>query len=228
MKPKNKAQSTSVWLKIYKRVVFVVCAFVVVFAILIASIRWIDPLTSSVLIQENIAQYFEGEHEWKNFDWRDLEDISPFMAQAVIAAEDQRFYQHWGIDTTELRKAWEERHRRTRGASTITQQVVKNLFLWNGKSYLRKLLEAGLAPFVDIVWGKDRVLEVYLNIIEYGPWIYGVENASQTFFNKPASKLNKFEAARLAAVLPNPKRYSVNHSSQYILDRQSWILRYMK
>ena len=228
MKPGSRASSSSLWQKTWKTVFFGLLALVIGVLLLITSIRWVNPLTSSVLIQENLAQYFAGDHEWKNFDWRDLEDISPYMSQAVIAAEDQRFYQHWGIDTTELRKAWEERHRRTRGASTITQQVVKNLFLWNGKSYFRKLLEVGLAPFVDTVWGKERVLEVYLNIIEYGPWVYGVENASQVFFSKPASKLNKFEAARLAAVLPNPKRYSVNHSTQYILDRQSWILKHMK
>ena len=228
MKPTNRTQSFTIWRRIFRKVFFVLIALTIVLLLLVASIRWINPVTSSVLIQENVVQYFQGDHTWKNFDWRDMEQISPYMAQAVIAAEDQRFYQHWGIDTTELRKAWEERHQRTRGVSTITQQVVKNLFLWNGKSYFRKLLEAGLAPFVDLVWGKERVLEVYLNIIEYGSWVYGVENASQTFFKKPAAKLNKFEAARLAAVLPNPKRYSVNHSSQYILDRQSWILRYMK
>jgi len=115
-----------------------------------------------------------------------------------------------------------------RGASTITQQVAKNMFLWQGRSYIRKGLEAIIAPYIDLVWGKQRVLEVYLNIVYFGSNTYGAEAASKKFFNKPASKINRYEAARMAAVLPSPRRFSVNNASSYILDRQNWILRQMK
>jgi len=114
------------------------------------------------------------------------------------------------------------------GASTITQQVVKNMFLWQGRSYVRKGLEAIIAPYIDLVWGKQRVLEVYLNIVYFGSNTYGAGAASKKFFNKSAADINRHEAARMAAVLPSPRRFSINNASPYVLDRQNWILRQMK
>ena len=144
----------------------------------------------------------------------------------MLAAEDQRFPVHHGIDFIELSKAIRSGGRR--GASTISQQVVKNLFLWQGRSYLRKAIEAPLALYIDIVWGKQRVLEVYMNIAYFGGKHYGAEAASRAYFDKSASRLNRHEAARLAATLPNPDRFSATHASQHTVNRQQWILRQMK
>ena len=205
-------------------------AGLIVFAVAltaIASLRWIDPPTSSVLLQENLSGKTPPAR-WVSFQWRPLRHISDQMAVAVIAAEDQRFLQHHGLDFVELSKVLREGSGRPRGASTITQQVAKNLFLWRARNYPRKVLEAGLAVFIDFVWGKRRVLEIYLNIAQFGPNLYGVENASRHFFGKPAAHLNRHEAARLAAVLPNPNSRSARYASENVMRRQRWILEQMQ
>ncbi len=193
----------------------------------ITGLRWLDPPTSSLILQANLCARDDAA-PWASFDWRPLTQISPHMALAVIAAEDQRFAQHHGLDFVELSNALRENRDRPRGASTITQQVAKNMFLWGGRSYLRKLFEAGLAVYIDFAWGKRRVLEIYLNVAAFGANIYGVENASQHFFNKPAARLNRLESARLAAVLPNPTTRSATHASPKVLQRQRWILQQMQ
>ena len=203
----------------------------------VTSLRWVDPVTSSIIFQSNFTDEapLPGKKEDGrriSFTWRPLEQISQQMAVAVIAAEDQRFLRHHGIDFVEISKTLGNTLRngtsRPRGASTITQQTAKNLFLWGGRSYPRKLLEAVLAIYIDLVWGKRRVLEIYMNIVQFGPNIYGVENASQHFFGKPAARLNRHEAARLAAVLPNPNHRSATAASPRVLERQRWILRQMR
>lgn len=200
----------------------------------ITSIRWIDPLTSSVILQANLfeQQPSNESSEWISFDWQPWENISKQMAVAVLAAEDQRFPEHHGLDFVELSNslsdAWHGREDRLRGASTITQQVAKNLFLSSERSYMRKILEAVLAIYIDLAWGKQRVLEIYMNVVQFGPTIYGVENASQHFFGKSASKINRHEASRLAAVLPNPNNRSATRASTHVLERQRWILKQMR
>ncbi|MGI9319093.1 MAG: monofunctional biosynthetic peptidoglycan transglycosylase [bacterium] len=193
--------------------------------IAITSLRWINPISTSVIVQHNIEAKSTGGSMVKQ-DWVNWESISPQLPLAVLAAEDQRFPDHYGIDFTELKNA--VRQGANRGASTITQQVAKNLFLWQSRSYLRKVLEAVLALYIDLVWGKQRVLEIYLNVAFFGANIYGVEAASQKYFGKNASKLNRYEAARLAAVLPNPRRYSAQNASAYTIDRQNWIMDQME
>ncbi|MCC8378433.1 MULTISPECIES: monofunctional biosynthetic peptidoglycan transglycosylase [unclassified Xenorhabdus] len=163
--------------------------------------------------------------------WVDQDQISPYIALAVIAAEDQRFPEHWGFDFSAIKMAVEHNkkdQKRIRGASTITQQTAKNLFLWEGRSWVRKGLEAGMAMALELVWSKKRILTVYLNIAEFGRGIFGVEAASRHYFGKPASRLTASEAALLAAVLPNPIRYRVDAPSAYVLQRQQWILRQMQ
>jgi len=152
------------------------------------------------------------------------------MQLAVIASEDQRYPLHSGLDIEAIRDALEERERkgRLRGASTITQQTAKNLFLWPGKNLFRKGLEAWFAVWMELLLDKRRILELYLNIVEFGPGIYGVEAASQRYFGKSALKLQDWEASRLAAVLPNPYRFSVSRPSPYILQRGRWIRRQMR
>ncbi|WP_426578018.1 monofunctional biosynthetic peptidoglycan transglycosylase [Xenorhabdus stockiae] len=163
--------------------------------------------------------------------WVDQDQISPYIALAVIAAEDQRFPEHWGFDFSAIKMAVEHNkkdQKRIRGASTITQQTAKNLFLWEGRSWVRKGLEAGMAMVLELVWSKKRILTVYLNIAEFGRGIFGVEAAARHYFGKPASRLTASEAALLVAVLPNPIRYRVDAPSAYVLQRQQWILRQMQ
>lgn len=158
-------------------------------------------------------------------DWVSGDGIAPSAKLAVIAAEDQKFADHFGFDLEAIDKALEHNRnsRRKRGASTLTQQVAKNLFLWSGPSWTRKGLEVGYTLLIEALWSKERVLVVYLNIAEFGPGVYGVEAAAQKFFGKPAAQLSRQEAALLAAVLPNPRRFRVDAPSTYVLNRAGWI-----
>ncbi|WP_424947593.1 monofunctional biosynthetic peptidoglycan transglycosylase [Candidatus Spongiihabitans sp.] len=204
----------------------VICAI-----IFIGALRWIDPITSSVMLQNNIHSVWSGAHEFAKYQWHDWDQISGHAAVAVIAAEDQRFPAHFGIDFNELlhviASAITADSERPRGASTITQQVAKNLFLWSGRSYLRKALEAGLAVLIELMWSKQRILEVYLNIAQMGDNLFGIGAASAFYYHKTPEQLNRHEAARIAAVLPNPTQYSVLHPSAFVVKRQRWILKQM-
>lgn len=187
------------------------------------------PLTPLMVIRF-FEQAFDPEKEVRfSRDWVPISEISKNAPQAVYASEDQRFLEHKGFDFEAMEKAWEnnKRGKRIKGASTITQQTVKNVFLWPSRSYLRKGLEAYFTVLVELIWSKERIMEVYLNVIEMGEGIYGIEAASQVYFNKPASKLNRNQAARIAAVLPNPRRWSPANPTPYIIGRQEWILRQM-
>ncbi|MBU2953734.1 monofunctional biosynthetic peptidoglycan transglycosylase [Marinobacter sp. F3R08] len=183
--------------------------------------RFVNPPTSAFMLGYQLQHPDESlAHEWVP-----LSDISPWMPLAVVASEDQRFPHHAGVDFKAIRQAFTEYRagEGLRGASTITQQTTKNLFLWNGRSFVRKAIEAVLAVGLDGLWPKQRVLEVYLNIAEFGPGIYGVEAASQAYFGKPARNLSLYQAARLAAVLPNPGVLSVSSPSAYVQERVEWI-----
>ncbi|CAI1831530.1 Penicillin-binding protein 4 precursor [Serratia quinivorans] len=187
---------------------------------------------SAVMVERQIGAWLNGDFSYvAHSDWVSMDDISPQMALAVMAAEDQKFPEHWGFDVAAIEKAFshnERRPTRIRGASTLSQQTAKNLFLWDGRSWLRKGLEAGLTSGIELVWTKRRILTVYLNIVEFGDGVFGVEEASQRFFNKPAKRLTASEAALLAAVLPNPHRFKANAPSGYVVQRQQWIMRQMR
>lgn len=162
-------------------------------------------------------------------DWVSMSKISRHMPQAVVAAEDQKFLDHWGFDMEAMEKAWQgnKRGKRIKGASTITQQTAKNVFLWPNRNFVRKGLEAYFTLLMELLWSKERIMEVYLNVIEMGDGIYGIEAAAQTYFKKPAAKLNRSEAAVIAAVLPNPRGWNPARPTGYIRGRQSWIMRQM-
>lgn len=162
-------------------------------------------------------------------DWVPIEKMSPRLQLAVIAAEDFKFFEHNGFDWEAIEKAFKhnERSRKIRGASTISQQVAKNVFLWPRRSWVRKSLEAYFTGLIELIWSKKRIMEVYLNIVELGDGIYGVEAAARHYFRKPASRLNSSEAALIAAVLPNPRRFLVSRPSPYIRFRQTMIQRRM-
>lgn len=185
---------------------------------------------SSVMAERQLSAWFNGRFTYvAHSDWVSMEEISPWMALAVIASEDQTFPQHWGFDLAAIESVLDKREsEQMRGASTLSQQTAKNLFLWNGRSWLRKGLEAGLTLGIETVWTKRRILTVYLNIAEFGDGVFGVEAASQRYFHKPASQLTRADAALLAAVLPNPIRFRADAPSGYIRLRQQWIMRQMR
>ncbi|MBC3377984.1 monofunctional biosynthetic peptidoglycan transglycosylase [Serratia fonticola] len=187
---------------------------------------------SAVMVERQLGAWLSGDFGYvAHSDWVAMDDIAPSMALAVMAAEDQKFPDHWGFDVAAIEKALshnEKQPTRIRGASTLSQQTAKNLFLWDGRSWVRKGLEAGLTAGIELVWTKRRILTVYLNIVEFGDGIFGVEAAAQHFFHKPASRLTASEAALLAAVLPNPHRFKAGAPSGYVTQRQQWIMRQMR
>lgn len=194
-------------------------------------LRWVDPPTSAFMIRDRLVA--SGSHDGNyvlRHRWVDWAAISAQAKIAVMAAEDQKFPEHDGFDFKSINKALEEREsgRRVRGASTISQQVAKNLFLWPGQSWLRKGLEAYFTLLIEVLWPKQRILEVYLNVAEFGKGVFGVGAASDAYFRKSAAKLDAYDAALLAAVLPNPKRMRVNAPSRYVKSRQAWIVAQMR
>lgn len=192
--------------------------------------RWIDPVTSAFMLRERASAALAGDRNFRfRYRWVDERGIAPQMKLAVMAAEDQKFPSHWGFDVESINKALEKQRRggRVRGASTITQQVAKNLYLWPGRSWIRKGMEAYFTVLIESLWPKRRILEVYLNVAEFGRGIYGIDAASRQFFRKPPARLTMQEAALLAAVLPNPKRFRADKPSAYIRARQGWIVRQM-
>lgn len=218
------------WSLIALAVVFVLTALPVVL------MRWVDPWYSAFMADAALEARAAGRASYRtDYRWVDLESISPHAAVAVIAAEDQYFPFHAGFDFKSIREAIrhnekqaKKRRPRIRGASTITQQVAKNLFLWSGRGYVRKGLEAYFTLLIELAWPKERILEVYLNIAQFGDGIYGVEAATRRFYRKPAAKLTPVEAATLAAVLPNPITFKVHAPSGYVFERRDWILSQMR
>jgi monofunctional glycosyltransferase len=189
------------------------------------------PIPVTITMLSNAIAHVNSEDPvlWK-YDWTPIEAISPHIQLAVISAEDQKFPQHAGFDFQALEKAFENNQNggRIKGGSTISQQTAKNAFLWQGRTWIRKGLEAYFTILIECIWGKKRILEVYLNIAEMGPGIYGVQAASETYFRKDAAQLSKSEAALIAAILPSPKRYSARNPGPYVRKRQAWILRQMR
>ncbi|HVR28369.1 MAG TPA: monofunctional biosynthetic peptidoglycan transglycosylase [Thermoanaerobaculia bacterium] len=215
------------------RITVLALAGLVVFPIVpILALRWIDPPTTAFMLRHRFAREPTREGDASatrrtaiDYRWTDLDDVAPVMALAVVAAEDQLFPRHRGFDVESIEKAVSERHRRrrVRGASTISQQVAKNLFLWPGRSFVRKGLEAYLTALLETTWPKRRILEVYLNVAELGDGIYGVGAAADVYFHKQPAALTRREAALLAAALPNPKRRPADRPSAWMLERARWI-----
>lgn len=192
---------------------------------LILPLRWIDPPFTAFMLA---YRYGESPPRDYAYRWVDWSEISHWVPLAAVAAEDQKFPVHHGFDVESIRDALAERGTRTRGASTISQQTVKNLFLWSGRSFLRKGIEAYLTIHLELLWPKRRILEVYVNVAELGPGVYGVGAASERYFGTTPAKLGAREAATLAAVLPNPARLSAAKPSAYVRQRVAWIERQMR
>lgn len=194
----------------------------------VATLRFIDPPLSTVMLW----RYGEalGQRDWDyrlHYQWRDLDQMAASLPISLVAAEDQRFPEHNGFDLKAIEKARDHNARggRLRGASTISQQVAKNLFLWQGRSWVRKGLEVWYTVLIEALWPKSRILEMYANIAEFGDGIYGAQAASRQFWNKDASRLTPAESATLAAVLPAPRRYNAARPGPYVQRRANWIQR---
>jgi monofunctional biosynthetic peptidoglycan transglycosylase len=190
-------------------------------------LRWIDPPFTAYMAEAQIEAWAQRDSGYVlRHRWVDLNQVSPNLPLAVIASEDQKFPEHWGFDVEAIEQAYQlnQHSHRVRGASTISQQVAKNLFLWPGRSYFRKGLEAYFTLLIEACWPKRRILEIYLNAAEFGPGTYGAEAAAQRFMHRSAAQLTRSDAALLAAVLPNPRRFSAAMPSAYIQRRRDAIL----
>ncbi len=192
--------------------------------------RFVPPPITFLMVQRMVEQKFDGKKVKLKKDWVSIEHISPFMIRAAIASEDGRFLDHHGFDLEAMQKAYahNQKSKRTKGGSTISQQVAKNVFLWSQRSYFRKGLEAYFTVLIEVLWSKERIMEVYLNGIEMGNGIYGVEEAAQYYFKKSAAELSKRESAAIAAILPNPIKWSASKPNAYIQKRQYRILKAMR
>ena len=202
---------------ILRRLLLVVSGLFAFSVLLVLLFRWVPPPTSAFMLEADLRPVHQ--------EWVGWPHIAPAARLAVVASEDQKFPDHHGFDFEAIDKALEhnQKHRRLRGASTISQQTAKNLFLWSGRSYVRKGLEAYFTVLLEALWPKRRILEVYLNIAQFGPDVYGVEEASRRYFGKPAARLDAHEAAVLAAVLPNPEKMHAGSPSGYVEERASEV-----
>jgi monofunctional biosynthetic peptidoglycan transglycosylase len=207
---------------ILKSVLLILISFLLFSSITVVLLRWINPPTTAFIQQAEDSSFLSlFKNDEKIQKWIPIKSISKEILFAVVASEDQRFFDHYGFDYVELKKAMEAKikGKKERGASTITQQVAKNLFLFPTKSFLRKGVELYYTLIIELVWDKKRILEVYLNIAQFGDKIFGVEAASNYYFNKPAQFLSENESAELIAILPNPIKYNLKNKSKKLLNR---------
>jgi len=196
-------------------------------AVPVLVLRFVPPLGSALMVQRWVEAHAAGRSFRIQYHWVPARQIAPSLRAAVIASEDQRFFEHGGFDWKAMQSAlgeWREGEK-LRGASTITQQVAKNLFLWPGRSFLRKGLEAWLTLWIELLWPKQRILEVYLNVVELGDGVFGAEAAAHRYFGRSAAQLGVYESALLAAMLPSPRRSNPANPSRFLRERQQWILR---
>ena len=214
-----------------RRLLALPLALVLLSVVQVAALRFVDPPFSAFMVARQLDAWLAGDWGFRvAYDWRDRDEISSNLPVAVIASEDQRFAEHHGFDLEAIAKARRSNASggKVRGASTISQQTAKNLFLWSGRSWIRKGVEAWYTLLLEALWPKARIIEVYVNIAEFGDGVYGAQAAARTYFGKDASRLAPAEAARLAAVLPSPKRYSAARPGPYVQRRTRAIQRQMR
>lgn len=215
---------------IFKSIAGVLLLALVASVTLVLTYRTTNPTTTSVMLQHSWNLGSKGKQSKDiRYRWVDWEQISPYVKIAAITSEDQRFTQHNGFDFDSIQKALEDSRQGEplRGASTITQQVAKNLFLWTNRSYIRKGLEAYFTILIELFWSKQRILEVYLNIAQFGDNVYGVDAAARTFFDVSASELTIVQSALLVTALPSPSRYDLSDPSDYMIQRRNWVIEQM-
>ena len=215
------------WLQ---RLVLLIAGLLALSVVLVLVLRWVPPPGTALMVERKIEAWRAGDSLDLKREWQPWERLPDNLKVAVIAAEDQRFAEHWGFDLPAIRDALQHNRRggSLRGASTLSQQVAKNLFLWSGRSWLRKGLEVWFTLLVETLWPKQRILEVYLNSVEWGNGVFGAEAAARQHFRIPAARLSNRQASLLAATLPNPRRWSAGRPSAYIDRRAFWIRQQMR
>jgi len=216
--------------RIVRRLAYAVLIFFGGSISLVIVYRWVDPPVTPLMIGRWIEYRFSGDSAGINYQWTPLSRISPYLQRAVISSEDRKFFVHHGFDWDAIETNWDKLQdgaKHVKGASTISMQTARNVFLWQGRSYVRKGLEMYFTWLIEFFWGKRRILEVYLNVIEMGTGVYGAEAAAQTHFHLHAANLAPPQAALIAAVLPNPRRWSASAPTSYIRRRQAIIIRSM-
>lgn len=204
--------------------------FLAISICLVILFRWVPIYFTPLMGIRCLEQKIDGKEMKLDKTWKSLEDISPSLQLAVVCSEDQNFLKHHGFDFGAIKKAIKhnEKSKRKRGASTISQQTAKNVFLWPGRSWLRKGFEVYFTFLIELFWSKERIMEVYLNVIEMGDGIYGAEAASQAYFKKPAKDISKQQAATISSILPNPIQYNAKKPSSYLQGRINWTLQQMR
>jgi monofunctional glycosyltransferase len=225
------ARNRSFWNRLVRSLLLLLVICIAASVLAVLALRWIDPPFTAFMAEAQLAAWTRRDANYVSYrSWVDLDRISPNLLLAVVASEDQKFPEHRGFDVEAIEKAYalNQHNHKVRGASTISQQVAKNLYLWSGRSYFRKGLEAYFTLLIESLWPKRRILEMYLNIAEFGYGVYGAEAAAQRFFHKSASRLTRADAAVLAAVLPNPEHFSAVAPSKYVQQRREWILGQMQ
>ena len=214
--------------RFFKIALYLIIGFFGATIFIVLLFKFVPPPITPLMVIRLMEEPAKGQVHKLYKDWVPLSEISPNLQVALIASEDNRFMDHFGFDMNAIEKAQEynkkQQGKRLRGASTITQQTAKNVFLWPQRSWVRKGMEVYFTFLIELSWSKRRIMEVYLNVIEMGNGIYGAEAASQTYYHKPASKLTRGESALIAAILPDPRRRNPVNPSQYLLERKQWIL----
>jgi len=221
---KRKGRSWPAYL--FRLAILAVLIFVTFSVLITVAYRFVNPPITPLMLKMALRETPEGEKYGIYKTWVDLEEISPNMVLAVVASEDNRFLEHHGFDLKALREAMEhnEKGGRKRGGSTISMQTAKNVFLWDGRTYVRKAFEAWFTVLIELIWGKERIMEVYLNVIEVGKGHYGVESAARKYYGTESARLSRRQAAMIAAILPNPRQRDPRRPSSYMYQRQRWIL----
>ena len=212
---------------LFRRLTKLLLWFAAVSALVVLALRWIDPPGTALMAERKIQSWVDGEPIDLQRTWRPWKELPDDLKVAVIAAEDQKFAEHWGFDVTAIRQALQHNADggNLRGASTISQQVAKNLFLWSGRSWPRKALEAWFTGLIELLWPKQRILEVYLNSVEWSDGVFGAEAAARHHFKVGAPYLSRQQACLLAAVLPNPRAWNASRPGPHVQRRANWIRR---
>jgi monofunctional glycosyltransferase len=217
-------------IRLLRSLAILVLAWLALTWLVVLLLRFVPPWTSAMMMERQLGAWIHGEKDFRlRQHWVPWKQVSPWVPLAMVAGEDQKFPYHHGFDFDSIQDAMDaaDDGRRLRGASTISQQTAKNLFLWNGRSFVRKGLEAYFTVLIELTWPKQRILEVYVNIAELGNGIYGVGAASEAYFHASPAQLGPAQAARLAAVLPNPIRLHADRPSVYVQGRANWIQQQM-
>lgn len=228
-KKSTKVESKNYMKRISRFLLKVLLWFFGISIFLVVVFKFVPVPFTPLMVTRAIETKMDGKEMYSSHDWVPLEDISVNMQKAVIASEDGTFLTHNGFDFSAISKAMKnnEKGKKLKGGSTISQQTAKNVFLWQGRSYFRKGLEAYFTVLIELIWGKERIMEVYLNSIEMGDGVYGVQAAAEHWYGKNASNLTKIEAAGIAAILPNPRKFKASNSSAYINRRKGRIMKFM-